>query len=60
MDHKQFQKLLHSSKRYEMNGSILIISDYYTGEKINLDLSRIDEEMLNNLSLTDDELEEME
>lgn len=58
MTYKQFQRLLNQSKRYEMNGAILTITDYYSGEKINLDLSRIDEVMLNNLSMTDDEVED--
>ena len=36
-------KLLYASKEYSMQGSILSIKDYYTGEKIKLDLSVLED-----------------
>lgn len=52
------QELLHilrGSKSYEFNGTILTITSYYGGESVKLDLSLIDEEMLETLIVNDEE-----
>lgn len=54
------QKILHSSKEFTFNGTVLTIRHYYTGDSINLDLSMIDEDMLSELIVDDDDLDEDE
>lgn len=56
--------IIHASKRYEFvdgeNGAtVLVITDYNTGEELRLDLSRMDEETLDTLQV-DEEPEEYE
>lgn len=58
MNINDFTKLLFSSKRYEFNSSILEITDYYTGESVKLDLSKITEEVLEELIADEDEFED--
>lgn len=61
MDYKKFMRVLKSSKRYEMDcEGHLIITDYYTGEEITLDLTQIDPEMFEQLKVEDDEEEDDE
>lgn len=43
MNIKEFVNLLNQSKRYSMEGSILTIENYRTGEKVKLDLSVLEE-----------------
>lgn len=43
MNIKEFLNLLNQSKRYSMEGSILKIENYRTGETIKLDLSVLEE-----------------
>ena len=43
MNIKKFLELLQQSKRYSMEGSILTIENYRTGEKIKLDLNVLEE-----------------
>ena len=58
MNIERFYSLLRQSKRYEMQGSVLTISDYYTGESVSLDLSMLTEEMLEELICEDGPQEE--
>ena len=58
MNIERFYSLLRQSKRYEMQGSVLTISDYYTGESVSLDLSMLTEEMLEELICEDGSQEE--
>jgi hypothetical protein len=47
-------RLLRSSKRYEMTcEGHLIITDYYTGEEITLDLTQMDDEMFDIMKVED-------
>jgi hypothetical protein len=53
------QKIINGSKEFSMNGSILTLKSYYSGETIKLDLQCIDEEMLEQIIVTeDDEVDE--
>ena len=54
----KLQHILAGSKQYQFDGPILTITNYYTGEEIKLDLSRLDEEVLNELIVQDDEFED--
>ena len=49
MNIERFYLLLRRSKRYELQGSVLTISDYHTGESVSLDLSMLTEDMLEEL-----------
>ena len=49
------QRILRNSKRYEMNGSVLTLTHYYTGEEIKLDLSQMSEEALEEMTPEEDE-----
>lgn len=55
MDMFEFLKLINGSIRYEMNRGVLEITGYYTGESVKLDLTRLNEEMLDELIVTDEE-----
>ena len=59
MDYRKFMRLLISSKQYEMDcEGHLTITDYYTGERVTLDLTQMDEEIFEQLTAEDDEDEE--
>lgn len=51
-------KILRGSKQFTMNGSTLEVTGYYTGETLMLDLSRMDEDMLNRLQVDEGDEEE--
>lgn len=53
---KLLKKILSGSKEFSFSGSTLILKSYYTGETINLDLSCIDEEMLEQLFVDEEDL----
>lgn len=55
MDAVKLMRLLNGSMRYEFNGSILTITGYYSGDEVKLDLSRLSDEMLEELIVEDDE-----
>jgi hypothetical protein len=58
--------ILSGSKRYDFgyneNGmmSVLTVTDYYTGESVSLDLSRLTPEMLDELQVEDSDNEDYE
>lgn len=51
-------QIIHGSKQYEFHGPVLTVTGYYTGKKVKLDLSRLTEEMLEELILDDEEDDE--
>ena len=53
-DIKTLQKIINGSKEYSFSGTVLTIKSYYTGESIKLDLSLIDEDMLEEIIVRDD------
>ena len=55
MDFTRFQRLLNSSKTYEFEDTVLIITDYRTGETVRLDLSQLDEETYNEIVCEDED-----
>lgn len=48
-DIERFKKIINGSKSFRMENTILIITSYYTGESIAIDLESINEEMLKDL-----------
>lgn len=52
------QKIINGSKEFSMNGSTLTLKSYYSGETIKLDLQCIDEEILEQLIVTEDDEDE--
>lgn len=54
---QKLQRILRNSKRYEMNGSELTLTDYYTGESITLNLSQMSEEALEEMIVEEEEEE---
>lgn len=42
-------EIINGSKEYKFDGTVLTVKGYYTGEEIKLDLSKLTEEMLEEL-----------
>lgn len=55
MDKREFDRLVTGSLQYEMGHGVLTLTGYYTGESVKLDLTRLSEEMLEELIVTDDD-----
>lgn len=49
MNYEEFQRMLNRSMSYEIQGSVLTITEYYTGKSVSLDLECITEEMFEDL-----------
>ena len=49
MTYREFQSIIAGSKSYEFDGTCLEITGYYTGQRVRLDLSRITEEMFEDI-----------
>ena len=58
MNFSEVMQIIHGSKQYEFHDSVLTVTGYYTGKKVKLDLSRLTEEMLEELILDDEEDDE--
>lgn len=57
--YKEFMRILKSSKRYEMDcDGTLRVTDYFTGETITLDLSRMSEEAFEEMVVEEEEDED--
>ena len=49
-----FKRILNRSKEYEFDGhTVLVIRDYYTGDEIRLDFSKITPEMFDEIKMGD-------
>ena len=57
MKHDKFLQLLFKSKQYQFDGSVLEITDYYTGESVKLDLSLLPEDVFEEMVAEDEEWE---
>lgn len=55
MNIEEFTALINGSKQYRFDGTVLTVTGYYTGKQIRLDLSKIDEEMLEALIAEDED-----
>jgi hypothetical protein len=55
MNINDFLRLINGSIRYEFEGTKLTITGYYSGKGITLDLSKMTEEMLEELTADEDE-----
>lgn len=49
IDYNKAQNILAGSKEYQFEGTVLSVRDYYTGDKISLNLGLIDEDMYEEL-----------
>lgn len=59
MNYAGFLKTLRGSKEFQFVGEVLIIRDYHTGEEFQLDLSRMTEDVFEELAIeADDEYED--
>ena len=58
MNFSEVMQIIHGSKQYEFHVPVLTVTGYYTGKKVKLDLSRLTEEMLEELILDDEEDDE--
>ena len=57
------RNIIRNSKRYEFvdgdNGcTVLVITDYYSGEEVRLDLSNIDQDILDALQVEEEDEQE--
>lgn len=43
------QQIIHGSVRYEINGTVLTLTGYYTGKEVKIDLAKITPEMLDEI-----------
>lgn len=57
MDFKEFQKLLHTSKKYEMQGSCLKLTDYYTGKTVMVNLDYLEEKSFERILINEEDYE---
>ena len=55
MNYNEFQRMLDRSMSYEIQGSVLTITEYYTGKSVSLDLGCITEEMFEDLVFNNEE-----
>lgn len=58
MDFSEVMEVLNGSKQYEFNGPVLTVIGYYTGKRVKLDLSKLTEEMVEELTPDDEEEDE--
>lgn len=61
---EQAMNIIQGSKRYEFEDgmfgpTVLVITDYYSGERLSLDLANLDEETLELLQVEDFDEEEV-
>lgn len=54
MDIYEFLRLINGSLRYEIDGTILTLTGYYSGKAIRLDLSKITADMLEEITVEAD------
>ena len=55
--YNRFRGIIAGSVQYEIRGTVLVLTGYYTGKRIKLDLARISPEMLDEI-LADEDCEE--
>lgn len=55
LDLKEALEIIHGSKYFDFDGSVLTIRGYWSGKELKLDLGALDEEMLEQLQVEEDE-----
>lgn len=55
MDFSDVMQIINGSKQYEFHGPVLTVMGYYTGKRVKFDLSRLTEEMLEELILDEED-----
>jgi len=58
MDYETFLSIIHGSVRYEIDGTVLTLTGYYTGKEVKIDLSKITPDMLEEIAADPEENEE--
>lgn len=58
MNFSEVMEVLNGSKQYEFDGPVLTVIGYYTGKRVKLDLSKLTEEMIEELTPDDEEEDE--
>lgn len=58
MDYETFLSIIHGSVRYEIDGTVLTLTGYYTGKEVKIDLSKITPDMLEEITAGPEENEE--
>lgn len=58
MGYSDFLEIIRGSKAYEMDGTLLELTGYYSGKRITIDLGAIDEEMFEALVCEPEDEEE--
>ena len=58
MTYEDFTEIIRGSVRYEMDGTLLHLTGYYTGKQVTIDLGAIDRETFEGLVAEPEEDEE--
>lgn len=58
MDYQTFRDIINGSIQYEVHGTVLTLTGYYTGKRAEIDLAKITPEMLEEITADPDEDEE--
>lgn len=53
-----FRRVVNGSKQFTFEGSVLVLTDYYTGERTKIDLALIDEDVFNEIVVDDEDMED--
>ena len=53
-----FLSIIHGSVRYEIDGTVLTLTGYYTGKEVKIDLAKITPDMLEKIAADPEENEE--
>lgn len=54
MNYEGFMRLLGRSKEYRIDGSVLTITDYHTGDGVRLNLAQIPEDLFEEMTYEED------
>lgn len=58
MNYKTFSEIINGSVRYEISGTVLTLTGYYTGKEVKIDLSKITPDMLEEIAAEPEDDEE--
>lgn len=53
-----FLSIIHGSVQYEIDGTVLTLTGYYTGKEVKIDLAKITPDMLEEITADPEENEE--
>ena len=58
MDYETFLSIIHGSVQYQIDGTVLTLTGYYTGKEVKIDLAKITPDMLEEIAADPEETEE--